>query len=70
MLCLHAVTNEDGHPLEDEGESGMRLRNIFESRAEDERHHAHETILEYVQKTPDDIQWKRDKREFDEMTSA
>ena len=24
MLCLHAVTDEDGHPLEDEDESGIR----------------------------------------------
>ena len=25
MLCLHAVTDEEGHPLEDEDESGVRL---------------------------------------------
>ena len=25
VLCLHAVTDEDGHPLEDEDESGRRL---------------------------------------------
>ena len=43
---------------------------IFESRTEDERHHAHETILEYVQKAPDDIHWEIDKREFDEMIAA
>ena len=28
MLCLHAVTDEDGHPLENEDESGRRLVNI------------------------------------------
>ena len=25
MLCLHAITDEDGHPVEDEDESGRRL---------------------------------------------
>ena len=74
MRCLHAVTDEDGHPLEDEDESGMRLctywGKIFESRTEDERHHAHETILEYVQKAPKDIQWAIDKREFDEKIAT
>ena len=25
MLCLHAVTDEDGHPLVNEDESGRRL---------------------------------------------
>ena len=50
LLYLHAVTDEDGHPLEDEDELGMRLCNccgrVFVSRTEDERHLAHETILE------------------------
>ena len=67
MLCLHAVT--DCHPLEDEDESGLRLRTcwgkIFEARAEGERHHCHETILQYVQKAPDDTQ-----RETDEMMAT
>ena len=71
ILCLHAVTDEDGHPLEDEDESGMRLctywDKIFESRNEDERHPAHETILENVQKDPGYIQGEIDKRKFDEM---
>ena len=57
-LCLHAITNEDGHPLENEDESGMRLCaywcEIFEARVEGERHHCHETILQYVQTAPDD----------------
>ena len=47
MLFLHAVTDEDGHPLEDEDESGMRLCTycgiFFESRIEGERHHSHVT---------------------------
>ena len=59
MLCLHAVTDEDGHPLENEDESGRRLcehwGTIFEARIESERHHCHETMLRYVQKAPDDI---------------
>ena len=25
MLCLHAVADEDGHPMESEDESGVRL---------------------------------------------
>ena len=74
MLCLHAVTDEDGHPLEDEDESGMRLRTcwckIFEALTEGERHHYHETTLEFVQKAPDDIQWETDKREFHEMMAT
>ena len=48
--------------LRSEDESGMMLcthwGKIFEARTEGERHHCHETILEYVQKAPDDIQWK------------
>ena len=43
---------------------------VFEARTEGERHHCHETILEYVQKTPDDIQWETDKRELDEMMAT
>ena len=30
MLRLHAITDEDGHPLEDEDESGMRLCTFLE----------------------------------------
>ena len=74
MLCFHAVKDEDGHFLEDEDESGMGLctcwSKIFQSRNEEERHHAHETILEYVQKAPDDIRWEIDKREFDGMMAT
>ena len=43
MLCLHAVTDEGGHPLENEDESGRRLCDywgtIFQARAEGPRHH-------------------------------
>ena len=57
-LCLYAVTDEDGHPLESEDASGMRLRaywgKIFEARAEGDQHHCHETILQNVQTAPDD----------------
>ena len=74
MLCLHAITDEDGCPLGDEDESGTRLCTqwcrIFESRTEDERHHADETILEFVQKAPEDIQWTIGKQEFDEMIAT
>ena len=73
MLCLHAV-DEDGHTLENEDESGRRpceyWSKIFEARVEGERHHCHETILGYVQKAPDDIQWVIDQNEFDELMAT
>ena len=38
MLCLHALTDEDGHPLENEDESGRRLSEywstIFQAHVE------------------------------------
>ena len=59
MLCLHAVTDEDGHPLENENESGRRLceywGTFFQARVEGQRHHQYENILRYVQKARDDI---------------
>ena len=71
MLCLHAVTDEDGHPLENEDESGRRLCDywgtIFQARAEGPRHHQYENILRYVQKAPDDIRRVIDKNELDEL---
>ena len=74
MLCLHAVTDEDGHPLENENESGRRLRDywctIFQARAEGPRHHQYDNILRYVQKAPDDIRWVIDKNEFDELMAS
>ena len=70
-LCLHAVTGEDGHLLESEDDSGMRLRTcrckMFEARVEGEQHHCYETILEYIQQAPDDILWEICKNEFDEL---
>ena len=55
-LCLHAVTDEDGHPLENEDESGRRPSEywgkIFDARVEGERHHCQETILRHVRTAP------------------
>ena len=74
MLCLHAVTDEDGHSLENEDESGRRLceywGTIFEARIEGDRHYCHETILRYVQKAPDDMRWEIDRNEFDELMAT
>ena len=74
MLCLHAVTDEDGHPLENEDKSGRRLceywSTSFQAHNEGERHHHKETIPRYVQKAPDDIRWTIDKKEFDELIAT
>ena len=71
MLCLHAVSDEDGHPMENEDQSGRRLcdfwSTIFQARAEGSKHHQFENILQYVQKAPDDIRWVIDRTEFDEL---
>ena len=73
MLCLHAVIDEDGHPLENENENESRRRlcecwcTIFQARVEGERHHCLETILSYVQRVPDSICWEIDRNEFDEL---
>ena len=60
MLCLHAVTDEEGRPLDDEDESGTSLctycGRLFESRTEDERHLAYETILDFESPEMDDGQ--------------
>ena len=68
MLCLHAVTDDDGHPLENEDESGRRLceywRSIFQARVEGPRHHQFENLLQYVQKALDDIRRVIDWTEF------
>ena len=73
MLFLHAVTDEDGHPLENEDESGRRLCeywcSIFQARVEGPRHHQYEDILRFVQKAPGDIRWTIEKTEFDEHIS-
>ena len=74
LLCLHAVTDENGHPLENEDESGRRLceywGTIFQARVEGQRHHHYQNILRYVQKAPDDIRWEVDKSEFDELMAT
>ena len=60
MLCLHTITDANGHHLVDEDESGMRLctnwGKIFESRIEGERYHYHEAILDYVHRAFGDIE--------------
>ena len=74
MLCLHAVTGDEGRPIDDEDESGRRLcaywDRIFEARIKDERHNEYETILDHVQRAPEDMQWTVVKREFDEMLAT
>ena len=71
VLSLNAVTDEEGHPLENEDESGRRLREYwgtnFQARVEGPRHHQFEDILRFVQKAPDDIRWTVDKTDFDEL---
>ena len=73
VLCLSVVTDEEGHPLENEDESGRRLceywGTIFKARVEGPRHHQYENFLRFVQKAPDDIRWTIDKTEFDELTA-
>ena len=70
VLCLNVVTDEDGHPLENEDESGRRhcecWGSIIQARVEGPRHHQYENILRYVQKAQDDIRWTIDRTEFDE----
>ena len=70
MLCLHAVTDEEASSMtktsqaEDYALAGaVSLR----ARTDDERLYAYQTLLDYVQKDPEDIQWITDKQEFDEM---
>ena len=74
MLCLHAPTDDEGRPIDDEDKSGRRLcaywGRIFEARVNDERHNEYETILDYVQKAPEDIQWIKVKQELDEMLAT
>ena len=71
VLSLSAVTDEEDHPLENEGESGRRFceywRTIFQARVEGPRHHQHEDILRYVQQALDDIRWTIDHAEFDDL---
>ena len=69
----HADTDDDGHPLENEDESGRWFceywMSIFQGSDERLRRHQHENILRYVQKAPDDIHWTIDRTEFDEIIS-
>ena len=71
VLSLSAVTDEEGHPLENEDESGRRLcgywGTIFQARMEGPRHHQHEDILRYAQQALDDIRWTMDQAEFDDL---
>ena len=52
-LTISAVTDEEGHTLENEDESGRRLceywRTIFQARQEGPRRFHHEEILRFVQ---------------------
>ena len=74
MLTLSAVTDEEGHPLENDDESGRRLCEhwgaIFQARHEGPRHLHHEEILRFVQQAPDDITWTLDKAEFDGLLAS
>ena len=71
VLTLSAVTDEAGHPLENEDESGRRLceywGTIFQARQEGPRHYQHEEILRFVQQAPDDINWTIDQAQFDDL---
>ena len=71
VLSLSAVTDEEGHLLENEDESGRRLCEdwwtIFQAREEGPRHHQHENIFRCVQQAPDDISWTLDQAEFDDL---
>ena len=74
MLTLSAVTDEEGHPLENEDDSGRRLGEywgtIFQAREEGPRHHQHEEILRFVQQAPDGINWTIDQAEFDDLLAS
>ena len=71
MLTLSAVTDEEGHPLENEDDSGRRFYefwgNIFQGRQEGPRHQQHDDILRCVQQAPGDISWTIDQAEFDDL---
>ena len=67
VLSLHAVTDEEGHPLENEDESGRLCEfseTIFQAREESPRHHQHEEFLRYVQQASDDISWTIDQADL------
>ena len=70
-MSLSAVTDEEGHPLGNEDDSGRRLceywGTIFQARDEGPRNHRHEDILRFVQHALDDIRWTVDKTDFDDL---
>ena len=74
MLCLHAITDEDGHPLEDEDESGgMHCEyggTSFHARAEPPRHRQYDEVLRYIQKAPVDMYWTIGHTSFDELIAV
>ena len=74
VLTLSAVTDEEGHPLENEDESGRRLceywGTIFQARQEGPRHFQHEETLRFVQQAPNDINWTIDRAEFDDLLAS
>ena len=74
VLTLSAITDEEGHPLENEDESGRKLceywRTIFQARQEGPRHFQHEEILRFFQQAPDDINWTIDRAEFDDLLAS
>ena len=74
VLTLSAITDEEGHPLENEDESGRRLceywGTIFQTRQDSPRHFQHEDILRFVQQAPDDINWALDRAEFDDLLAS
>ena len=71
VLSLSALTDDEGHPLENDDEFGRRLCDywgtIFQAREEGPRHRQHEEILRYVQHAPDDISWTTDQAKFDDL---
>ena len=80
LHCLQAVTDDDGHHLENEDKSGKKAlwRSIFQASDEGPRRHQHSLRVRgiinlkfyYVQRAPDDIRWVIDLTEFDELTSS
>ena len=68
MLTLSALTDEEGHSLDNEDEPGRRLCDywgtIFQAREEGPWHYQHTDILRYVQQAPGDINWTIDRAEF------
>ena len=74
MHCLHAVTDQDGHPLEKKDEPGRRSceywSTMFQARSEGQMRHYFAYILRYVQKAPDDIRWEIDRNVFDVLMAT